>query len=419
MKAIGRSSSFVISIAAAAVSMLPVCGCKDKPAQPNISTPPPTATMMEPSIGGQKAIVLRRSRTGDGTHPEFLSVTVLPGRGMNVLQITAYLPGKGEVPLLASPSLEDAAKILNGGPDDYNGNKSFTMGGAFLFPFANRIVGPLSADKKSVPATWRDRTIQVLANWHGKRPGAPMQAMHGALLAAKADKVGTSATTDGAVATAAYHLKADSKDGNNWFSDNDVTIDVAMEENAIELTLIATNTGKEPEPVGIGWHPYFQLPSGSRANARLHIPAEMRAEVNNYDDVFPTGKLMPVHGTPYDFTAVEGAPLPNVLVDDSFVHLERNPEGEAISDLTDVGADIGFRLTAMSPLIRAFQVYSPIEKNFVVIEPQFNYGDPFGKEWNGESTGMVPVEPGSSVTWKARLELFEPSLKDGSRPATD
>jgi hypothetical protein len=40
--------------------------------------------------------------------PEFLSVTLLPGRGMNVLQITAYIPGKGEVNLLASPSIEGA-----------------------------------------------------------------------------------------------------------------------------------------------------------------------------------------------------------------------------------------------------------------------------------------------------------------------
>jgi len=41
-----------------------------------------------------------------GTMPEFLSVTMLPGRGMNVLQIKAYIPGKGEVNLLASPSVE-------------------------------------------------------------------------------------------------------------------------------------------------------------------------------------------------------------------------------------------------------------------------------------------------------------------------
>jgi aldose 1-epimerase len=61
--------------------------------------------------GGQDAVVLQRSQIAVGTAPEFLSATLLPGRGMNVLQITAYLPGKGEVQLLASPSLDEAGKM--------------------------------------------------------------------------------------------------------------------------------------------------------------------------------------------------------------------------------------------------------------------------------------------------------------------
>ncbi len=91
-----------------------------------------------PKIGGQDPIVLSRGRSGDGSTPEFLSVTLLPGRGMNVFQITAWIPGRGETKLLASPSLEDAAKIFAA---DTTGNKSFTMGGAFLLPWANRDPG--------------------------------------------------------------------------------------------------------------------------------------------------------------------------------------------------------------------------------------------------------------------------------------
>lgn len=384
---------------------MPICGCKEKPETMDNTISPPTATLTGPEIGGQKVIVLRRSRTGDGTHPEFLSVTLLPGRGMNVFQITAYLPGRGEVPLLASPSLQEAAKLLNSGQVMDSSNKGFSMGGAFLFPFANRILGPLSADKKYISATWQGRTIQLLANWHGKRPEAPLHAIHGGMLDAKADTIDEVAMMDSAVATATYHLNTNG----HWFSSNAVTIDVALDADAVDVTLKATNTGKEPEPVGIGWHPYFQLPSGNRANARLHLPAEVRVQVNNYDDVFPTGKLLPVHGTPYDFTAEEGAPLPKVLVDDSFVQLQRTVEGNTISEITDVAADYGLRVTVMTPLVRAIHVYSPADKSFVALEPQFNYGDPFGEEWKGEDTGMVTVEPGNSVVWKTRLEMFQPS----------
>ncbi|HUZ04234.1 MAG TPA: aldose 1-epimerase [Acidobacteriaceae bacterium] len=393
-----------ITLVAAAI-LLPIGGCKQKPAQTVVTTAPPSATLVEPEIGGQKVIVLRRSRTGDGTHPEFLSATLLPGRGMNVFQITAYMPGKGEVSMLTSPSLQDAAKFLDSGPDDLNGNKSFLLGGALLFPFANRIRGPLTRDKKFILATWHGRTVPLVANWHGKKPGAPLVAMHGQMLAAKADAFSTQTTSDGATATATYHLKANG----HWFSDNDVTIDASLTADAFTLTLHATNTGGKAEPVGVAWHGYYQLPSGNRANARLHVPAEMRAEVNNYDDVFPTGKLLPVKGTPYDFTAPQGAPLPNVLMDESFLQLQHAANGDTEVDLTDVAANYGVRITALTPLVQTYQVYSPIDKSFVAIEPQFNYNDPFGKEWGKKDTDMVTVEPGKSVTWKASLQLFQPS----------
>src|SRR5271163_1146874 len=80
--------------------------------------------------GGQEVVQLQRSQMLGGNGPEFLSATLLPGRGMNLLQIRAYLPQKGEVNLLASPSLEDAAKELTGTGADATGAKSLAMGAA-------------------------------------------------------------------------------------------------------------------------------------------------------------------------------------------------------------------------------------------------------------------------------------------------
>ena len=79
----------------------------------------------------------------------------------------------------------------------------------------------------------------------------------------------------------------------------------------------------------------------------------MRVEVNNYNDVFPTGKLLPVIGTQYDFNALEGGPLPDTLVDDSYVDLTPNAQGDVVSEIRDLGANYGMRVTAMSPHIRA------------------------------------------------------------------
>lgn len=383
-------------------------GCKKRPAPP---APSPTAVASAnlPVVGGQKAVELRRLQSGTGEKPEFLSVTLLPGRGMNLFQITAYLPGRGEVPLLASPSLESAAQVLNGGPDDQHGNKSFSMGGAFLFPFANRILSPVTKDPKTgepmVTATWHGRTIHLLANWHGKMPGAPLHAMHGDILALPSDHVDIQADEDSGKAIGEYTLPANGQ----WFSDNKLKISIALRRDTVTATIVATNSGTEPEPVGIGWHPYFQIPSGIRANARLHVPAAMRVEVNNYDDVFPTGGVQSVIGTAYDFNAAEGAPLPDQLVDDSFIHLTRDSLGHAVSEIRDLGTNYGMRVTAMTPKIRAIQVYSPVNKSFIALEPQFNYADPFGAEWHGQDTGMVTLAPGESVTWQVQLQLFEPS----------
>jgi galactose mutarotase-like enzyme len=383
-------------------------GCKSRPT-PTPPTPTATASANLPDVGGQKAIELRRPQSGVGATPEFLSVTLLPGRGMNVFQITAYLPGRGEVALLASQSIDAAVKIMDGGPDDLQGNESFSMGGALLFPFANRLAGPVTVDKQTgdhvVTATWHGRSVPVIANWHGKQPGAPWCAMHGQMLAKKADNISVKSDSDSAAAIADYRLPADG----HWFSDNDVKVTVALDRDTVTAILTATNRGDKSEPVGIGWHPYFQLPTGSRANGRVRIPSPMRVEVNNYDDVFPTGKLLPVAGTQYDFNALEGGPLPDTLVDDSFVNLIRDAHGNVVSEIRDLGANYGMRVTTMSPRIQAIQVYSPVDKSFIALEPQFNYGDPFGKEWKGADTGMVTLAPGESVTWKVQLRLFQPA----------
>ena len=49
----------------------------------------------------------------------------------------------------------------------------------------------------------------------------------------------------------------------------------------------------------------------------------------------------------------------------------------------------------------------PAKGDFVSIAPEFNYPDPFGREWRGNTdTGMVILQPGQSTEWKVRLELL-------------
>ena len=106
--------------------------------------------------GGQDVVQLQRSQMLGGNGPEFLSATLLPGRGINLLQITAYLPQKGEVNLLASPSLEEAARLLSGAGADATGAQSLAMGAAIELPWASRISGYPTPDGGSLTAVWRE-----------------------------------------------------------------------------------------------------------------------------------------------------------------------------------------------------------------------------------------------------------------------
>src|SRR5579885_3246734 len=102
------------------------------------------------TVGGEKAIALERPKAGNAL--QLLSAEILPGRGWNVYQIKAWLPGKGEISVLEAPPVTDGAGIMNGGPEDQSGNKSFSVGGAVLVPYANRITGPVSSDGKTITA---------------------------------------------------------------------------------------------------------------------------------------------------------------------------------------------------------------------------------------------------------------------------
>jgi galactose mutarotase-like enzyme len=53
-------------------------------------------------------------------------------------------------------------------------------------------------------------------------------------------------------------------------------------------------------------------------------------------------------------------------------------------------------------------MYAPRDKAFIALEDQYNFGDPFGKEWGSTDTGMVTLKPGQSTRWHVRLHVFAP-----------
>jgi len=176
----------------------------------------------------------------------------------------------------------------------------------------------------------------------------------------------------------------------------------------IEITVMARNMGDVAEPVGIGWHPRFAIFDENREQLRLHLPAEKREEVRDRASGMPTGVLLPVAGTVYDFTVHGGVALGKMDLEDNFTALHRElPDYSAIAELSDPTNDYGLRMTAMSPTIKSFRVDAPADADYVSIGPQFNLDDPLGREWGKDAdTGMVVLQPGQTTQWKVRLELY-------------
>jgi galactose mutarotase-like enzyme len=354
-------------------------------------------------ISGAPVITLERPEPEDPTRPAFLSAQLLPGRSLMTLQLRAHLPGRGATDLIAAPALERAREILDDEAVEFKGNPSYFLGGAVLLPFANRVRGTLAPDGKTIETTILGKTLHLPANAGGRKPGAERYAMHGLLLASRVEDVHRETTEEQDAVRATFQA---GDFGGLWLSSTEVSFEISLRSDSYTLTVTARNVGNEVLPMGIGWHPYFVFPSGKRTQARLHIPARRRLLVHDYDEVIPTGEVVPVAGTPYDFSMPGGNALGDLFLDDCFVDLERTPEGLMVTEITDPEAGYGLRVVTDAPDVRAVQVFAPQDIGFVALEPQHNWIDPFGAEWKaGEDTGMRLLQPGESTRYLVRLEL--------------
>jgi aldose 1-epimerase len=339
--------------------------------------------------------------------PAFLTATVIPTRALMLLQATARLADGTEVQVLAAPDVSAAAALLNGGPNDFMGNASFSFGGAVLAPFVNRIRGAYLAKDRHIETDIGGHKVRLPANGGGKKSGSEQYAIHGLILATRAEDLQIERRADRVSVTGTIQA---GDFGVGWPSSTHLTIAWTLQSSALSLKVVARNVGAEDLPIGLGWHPYFSLPGGKPEHASMRLPARTRILVNNYDEVLPTGELTPVADTAFDFSRPGGKQLGDLYLDDCFADIERNGAGETICEIWDRAADYGLRIISPSPQISAIQTFRRSDSPFVVIEPQFSWADPFGTQWEpGLDTGMVWLGPEESVEYMVRLELFTPS----------
>jgi galactose mutarotase-like enzyme len=363
--------------------------------------------------GGQDAITLQRTPSAFNGEPEFLSATLLPGRGMNLLQLTAAVPGHGEVPILLSPSLTDADRVLTGSGDDANGSVSATFGAALLVPWAGRLTGVSTSSSSTIESVWQGQRL----TFPPAHAGATASTL-GLLLDLPSDSVSTDSIPNGRSATAIYHVGSFSGD---WPSMMNLSVLVELSERTLDLTVTAQNIGQVSMPVGIGWHPVFAL-HGNRANVQLTIPSITRVEIDHRTGM-PSGKTALLEGASGNLIRARGTHLDDLDLNATYTDLQSSILGDGpIAEIRQPSAGYGLRLTPLTANIKFLRVVAPADKPWISIEPDTNVDDPFGREWTSpDQTGIITLQPGETMQWRVRLEIFSlaaPSVAPGSNGAS-
>ena len=163
--------------------------------------------------------------------------------------------------------------------------------------------------------------------------------------------------------------------------------------------------GDAPLPLGGGFHPYFTVDSDSINGDTLSLPFDSFLEFQN---LLPTGNILPVEGTPYDFRTPRS--IGETAFNTCFAAPKRDADGMALIRLS---APDGKRaLTVwMDSAFDYVVLYSgdPLpethRRRALAIEPMTCGSDAFNHpEW-----GLVTLAPGAAFRgeWGVQPEFGE------------
>ncbi|ADN01233.1 aldose 1-epimerase [Spirochaeta thermophila] len=279
---------------------------------------------------------------------ERCAVEVIPGLGGIVRQMWWVFGGEPHRLLV-----EDA-------PEELLANPWFR--GRLLFPFNDRIPGGVycfEGREYAFPCTEGDDAL------HGFLWQRPMRVRRGG------------ETREGEWLECEYVT-----DGSDRGYPFEVGLRVRYEVGGDGFSLRAHvwNAGGVAAPVSIGWHPYVSPGAGMQVDDLvLRIPAEAVLEVD--ERLLPTGRILPVGGTPWDFRA--GRRLGSTPCDMGFFLFGKER-------MIAVSADRYRLIMRLGGIFSYVQVFVPPQRDGVAVEPVASLTDGFNHpEW-----GAPVLKPG-------------------------
>ncbi|WP_045856189.1 aldose epimerase family protein [Teredinibacter purpureus] len=252
--------------------------------------------------------------------------------------------------------------------------------GTVLYPFPNR----LDAGQYH----WLGKTQQFPVNETGFN-----NALHGSLYRTPARVI---TLEEGETESVIELLYAVETQTDGFPFQTEVRIEYRL-SSAAGLTQIfkVKNVDKQAIPVGLGWHPYFQLPGRSADELHLTVPSTVHTLID--DRMLPTGDVEPF--TEFQEPKAIGAKP----FDDCYRLNEQGSEDETRVSLFSPEDNLRLDVWQRSgPRGYNFiQLYIPPDRKSVAVEPMtcginaFNTGD-----------GLVELSPGEELVAHCGVRLF-------------
>ncbi len=174
-----------------------------------------------------------------------------------------------------------------------------------------------------------------------------------------------------------------------------ITMTYRLADGALEVRTRLDNASREPMPIAIGFHPYFELNEGSREEWTVSIPAKTHWLLA--PNKIPTGETQPIEKLLPNPRTVS---LKGLTLDDGFSDLERDAQGRAVVSLKGKTQQVDVLL---GPKYKVVLVYLPqaippgaSKRGAVAIEPMAGVTNSMNLAHKGRYKELQSIPPNGS-----------------------
>lgn len=290
--------------------------------------------------------------------------SIIPGFGTLMNELVLYKEGHNHQILEGYHSYEDLQK-----------NFSRLFRGANLFPFPGRI--------KEATYNFQKKTYHL-----SKNDPSQKHALHGYIYYEKFEIVRVETSEEKGILETLFK-----EDGSvlAYPFRFEISVEFKLEKSGFSCLTRVENTGKNPMPIGQGWHPYFKA-MGKTDDMILQIPSATYLELDQ--DLCPTGAIKNMD------KFLEPEKIGQVSLDTVFVLKKEPGISKTYLYFPDGTAKIVLWQETGEMKYNYLTVFTPPEKDSIAIEPWTCPPDVFNNKMD-----LITLDPGKKLELAMGISL--------------